>query len=121
MSRVLVVDDDPHTCELVVDILRHVGLATVCANSDEEAYQIISSPLPLKALVVDVNLGAGTTGFDVARFARQAFPTLPVIYVTGEATHESFLAFGVPDSVFIEKPFDLDELAEAVLKRVGGA
>ena len=121
MSRVLVVDDDPHTCEVVVDILKHVGLATVCANSDEEAYEILSSPQPIEALVVDVNPGAGTTGFDVARFARQAIPALPVIYVTGRATHESFLAFGVPNSVFIEKPFNLDELAEAVLKRTGRA
>jgi predicted esterase len=32
-------------------------------------------------MIVDVTLGTGTTGFDVARFARQLDPHLAVIYV----------------------------------------
>jgi DNA-binding response OmpR family regulator len=64
----------------------------------------------IAALVVDINLGAGTTGFDVARFARQVVSQLPILYVTGEASQDSFLAFGVPESAFPQKPFTAQEL-----------
>lgn len=121
MSRVLVVDDDADICELIEDVLKEVRLSTICATTDEAAYRIIPTLPTLQALVVDVNLGTGTTGFDVARFARQVIPNLPVVYVTGEATQESFRAFGVPDSVLLEKPFDLDDLAQAVVSKVATA
>lgn len=93
-------------------------LKTVCATSDEAAYRIIPTLPTIHALVVDVNLGASTTGFDVARFARQVIPELPVIYVTGDASREAFRAFGVPDSDFVEKPFNVDDLVSTVLTRV---
>jgi DNA-binding response OmpR family regulator len=69
---------------------------------------------------VDVNLGRGTTGFDVARFARQVIPDLSVIYITGEASAGSFMAFGVPESDYIQKPFAPGELVEKLrARRVG--
>jgi DNA-binding NtrC family response regulator len=118
MARVLVVDDDPAICELIEDMLREVRLSTVCVNSDNAAYRIIPTLPTIQALVVDVNLGPGTTGFDVARFARRVIPDLPVVYVTGDASRESFQASRVPDSDFDEKPFDADQLISAIMTRV---
>ena len=118
MTRVLVVEDDPAICDLIQDMLEEVRLSTLCVNSDNEAYRVIPTLPTIQALVVDVNLGAGTTGFDVARFARQVIPDLPVVYVTGDASQESFRAFGVPDSDFVQKPFDIDELVSTIVSRV---
>ena len=118
MTRVLVVEDDPAICDLIQDMLEEVRLSTLCVNSDNEAYRVIPTLPTIQALVVDVNLGAGTTGFDVARFARQVIPDLPVVYVTGDASQESFRAFGVPDSDFVQKPFYIDELVSTIVSRV---
>lgn len=118
MERVLVVEDDPAICELIQDMLKEVRLSTICVNSDDAAYRIIPTLPTIQALVVDVNLGPGTTGFDVARFARRVIPHLPVVYVTGDASPESFQAFGVPDSDFVQKPFDVDELVSTIMTRV---
>ena len=118
MTRVLVVEDDPAICDLIQDMLEEVRLSTLCVNSDNEAYRVIPTLPTIQALVVDVNLGAGTTGFDVARFARQVIPDLPVVYVTGDASQESFRAFGVPDSDFVQKPFDIDQLVSTIVSRV---
>ena len=118
MARVLVVEDDPAICDLIQDMLKEVRLSTVCVNSDNAAYRIIPTLPTIQALVVDVNLGPGTTGFDVARFARQVIPDLPVVYVTGDASQESFQAFGVPDSDFVQKPFDVDHLISTIMTRV---
>jgi CheY-like chemotaxis protein len=116
--RVLVVEDDHAICVLISGVLDDIGLDTVCVRSDRAAYDQLPTLPPFSAILVDVNLGAGTTGFDVARFARQVIPQLPVIYVTGEASLDSFRAFGVPDSDFVAKPFTAEGLARVVRTRI---
>ena len=118
IARVLVVDDDPLVCQIIQTILQEVRLDAVCVSDDKDAYRLIPTLPTIQALVVDVNLGPGTSGYDVARFARQVIPDLPVLYVSGEVAPETFMAFGVPDSGFIEKPFRPDDLLSALLKRL---
>ncbi|WP_165837259.1 response regulator [Phenylobacterium hankyongense] len=118
MGRILVVEDDHAICALITDILQDAGFETRCVQTDREAYAVIPSLPTIEALILDVNLGSGTTGFDVARFARQVIPELPVIYVSGEASQTNFSAFGVPDSDFVEKPFTPDELLTTLRSRM---
>jgi DNA-binding NtrC family response regulator len=115
---VLVVDDDPLICEVIGQALEDARLRTRCARSDQEAYGALLGAPGLRALVVDVNLGVGTTGFDVARVARRTHPGLVVVYISGEASETSFEAFRVPDSDFFEKAFDSDVLASLLLSRL---
>lgn len=114
--RLLLVEDDHSICELLADILEAEGYQLICVNTDREAYSVVPTLPVLAGLLVDVNLGPGTTGFDVARFARQLIPDLPVVYVTGQASPESFNAFGVPGSRLVTKPFTGPELLEVLLE-----
>lgn len=107
---VLVVDDEEAICDLIRLALGEVGVLADCANSDRGAYAALDSGRGYAALVVDVDLGPGTTGFDVARAARAGNPTLPVLYMSGQVSERSVANFGVPDSSFIAKPFRLDQL-----------
>jgi DNA-binding response OmpR family regulator len=70
-------------------------------------------------MIVDVNLGAGTTGYDVARFARRITAALPVIFVSGQSSPDSFAANSVPGSLFLSKPFTAAELMERVRMLIG--
>jgi CheY-like chemotaxis protein len=70
----------------------------------------------LPVLVADINLGKGTTGFDVARRARQLNPDIKVIYITGQAAQVG--KFGVEDAEMFPKPFSPVELAERVLRKL---
>jgi CheY-like chemotaxis protein len=124
MARpVLVVEDEHAVCELISAFLDDTGFEAHCVQNDKGAYAALAlaGARPFAALVVDINLGPGTTGFDVARFARQLSPDLPVVYVSGEAPQSSFAAFGVPDSQFLPKPFTPDELLQALRDLVGEA
>jgi len=112
--RVLVVDDEHHVCELISDMLGEIGFELECVRSDRDAYARLSRGDGFGLLLVDVNLGAGTTGFDVARFARQTDPDLSILYVSGQASRESFKTFGVPGAGFLAKPFTTEELHRAV-------
>jgi DNA-binding response OmpR family regulator len=119
VRQVLVVEDDHGICELISDMLGRELFDVECVATDREAYLRLGADAALDGLIVDINLGAGTTGFDVARFARQQNAHLPIIYVSGQATQESFKAFGVPGSYFVAKPFTADELVDAVELAIG--
>jgi len=115
---VLVVEDDLAICDIVSEALRDRGHDVVCAKTDRDAYQRIAEPPLLDGLVLDINLGPGTTGYDVARFARQLLPRIAVVYVSGEVSRGSVDAFGVANSAFMAKPFTPAELADAVTAKL---
>ena len=112
--RILVVDDDADLCTLVRDMLTEEGYEVACAASDAAAYAELERDWQsIDALVVDINLGWGTTGFDVARFARRLNEAIPVIYITGGSQH-AVSNFGVKDGVLVSKPFDRELLINAI-------
>jgi DNA-binding response OmpR family regulator len=117
--RVLVVEDESGICELLADMLEADGFVAHCVQTDRGAYDALRHDRSFACMIVDVNLGSGTTGYDVARFARQIDPTLPVIYVSGQTSPSSFEANGVPGSLFLAKPFTTDELLDQTRKLVG--
>jgi CheY-like chemotaxis protein len=113
-ASVLVVDDEPVAAQAICDMVTAAGFPCQTAGSDRAAYLAISRMPGVLTLIVDVNLGIGTTGYDVARYARQLNGAVPVIYVSGEVDQSSFRAFGVPDSRFLQKPFFLADLQAAL-------
>jgi DNA-binding response OmpR family regulator len=119
LRRVLVVEDEPGICELLSDMLAADGFDAHCVQTDRGAYDALQHDRGFACMVVDVNLGSGTTGYDVARFARQIDRALPVIYVSGQTSPDSFQAHGVAGSLFVPKPFTAAELLEQVRKLVG--
>src|SRR5687768_16100300 len=113
-SRVLIVEDERQICELLSDILDAEGFEPKCVQNDQDAYRALEGHADFACMIVDVNLGVGTTGYDVARYARQIAPALPVIFVSGQSSPESAQANGVPGSIFLPKPFTADELMERI-------
>ena len=116
---VLVVEDEPGVCTIISEILEEAGFDCHCVDSDRGAYSVLAGVRSYDALIVDINLGAGTTGFDVARFARQTRPQVAVLYVTGQASPEAFKAFGVPNSGYLPKPFDAADLVLTLETLIG--
>jgi DNA-binding response OmpR family regulator len=120
-ARVLIVDDEDQVCELLSEIVSDEGFEAHCVQTDRAAYAALRGDLrqACACMIVDVNLGPGTTGYDVARFARNIQPQLPVIYLSGQTSEASYRANRVPGSLFVPKPFSADELLEQVRKLVG--
>jgi DNA-binding NtrC family response regulator len=113
MGTVLLVEDEADVRELIEDAFADVGLTVRSAGTDRAAYDLLDREAQnISVLVTDINLGLGTTGFDVARRARQLNPDMKVIYITGHAAHLG--KFGVEDADMFPKPFDPAELAERV-------
>jgi DNA-binding response OmpR family regulator len=111
---VLYVEDDPAVLELGVDALQEGGFAVKGVTSGDAALQALEDPgLTVKALVTDIDLPGGVSGWDVARRARERDPELPVVYVSGGSAQD-WASKGVPNSTILEKPFALAQLVVAV-------
>jgi DNA-binding response OmpR family regulator len=113
MPTVLLVEDEAAVAELVAEALADVDLEVAVAATDTEAYALLDEAARrFDVLITDINLGVGTTGFDVARRARQLNRALKVVYITGQAVQAE--RFGVEDGVMFPKPFSAPELAARV-------
>lgn len=117
--KVLIVEDEPLTCLALEALLQDANFVASTALSDARAYAALSETA-FDALIVDVNLGEGTTGYDVARFARRLNPALPVLYLSG-GSPDWVTAFGVKGSEFMAKPFEEQELLATLNRLLGRA
>jgi DNA-binding response OmpR family regulator len=100
---VLVAEDDDEVVAIIEDALSDAGfdVATVAAAGLALITRRVDQ---YKALLSDINLQGQMTGLELAKRAREVVPTLPVVYMTGNAAHE-WPSQGVPESILLQKPF----------------
>src|SRR6267142_2258488 len=107
MKRILVVDDDQDSCELLREILSVQGWSVDTALSPSQALRVAEKE-KIDLVVSDVNLQSDQSGLDLLRDLRSR---CPVILVTGFGTLDSAVEAareGAWD--FISKPFKVDEV-----------
>jgi DNA-binding response OmpR family regulator len=111
---ILLAEDEQLIGATLQDALEDGGFAVRHALSGSEAVAAIDEdPASFSGLVTDIRLGGGPDGWDVARHAREAMPTIPVVYMSGDSAHEHS-ARGVPDSIMLQKPFAPAQLITAI-------
>jgi len=117
MKKILVVDDDAASGELLQEIFGAQGWQTLAAQTPQRARELADQQ-QFDLVVSDINLEAAENGLDLLRSLREG---CPVILVTGfgsletaiEATHE-----GAYD--FISKPFKVEEVVAAARRAMVG-
>ncbi|WP_426420923.1 response regulator [Bradyrhizobium genosp. A] len=111
--RVLVVQDEALICSFIEDALSDGGLAACSVHSGEALSTFRDGRERCRALLTDINLGGGISGWELARQIREITPGFPVLYMTS-ASAPDWKSQGVDGSVLIEKPFAPAQLAAAV-------
>ena len=115
---VLVVDDNSDLLFVLEAFLEDAGYETQSASSGEAALAILDrAAVPFHAVVTDIRLGRGPSGWDVAERARALRPDLPVVYISGDSGHD-WEARGVPHSAVLIKPFAQTQLVGAIRRLV---
>lgn len=79
--RVLVVEDDPFLRSLIADTLMGAGFEVETANNAASAKQVVLNFDP-DAAVLDIELGNGPTGIDLADLIVRQFPHTAIIFLT---------------------------------------
>src|ERR687893_2834607 len=117
---ILLVDDDDPLREMLSRSFEREG-HKVTAVADGHAALEAAAQRPFDIVLLDVALGAGPTGHDVARMLRSRRDVVPIIMLTAfdsEADAVQGLESGADD--YVTKPFGLAELRSrirAVLRR----
>ena len=120
--EILLVDDDRPLREMLTRSFEREG-HRVTAVADGHAALDAAADRPFDVVLLDVALGAGPTGHDVARILRGRRDVVPIIMLTAldsEADAVQGLEAGADD--YVTKPFGPAELRSrirAVLRRAG--
>jgi DNA-binding response OmpR family regulator len=109
---VLAVDDEEPVLALISDALREGGFEVMEARSGDEAVTALTRAT-YSALVTDINLKGEISGWEIAKQAREINPNVAVVYASG-GTADEWASQGVPNSIFLEKPFAPAQVVTAV-------
>ncbi len=122
-GSILVVDDEEIMRDVLETLLSAEGYRVDLAKTGEEGLEAYGRR-PYDVVLLDVALGEGPTGHDVARLLRARRDVVPIIMLTAldsEADAVQGLEAGADD--YVTKPFGLAELRSrirAVLRRTNG-
>jgi len=120
--RILIIDDDPISSELIEVMLQY----------SDTAYDITSVQTPEEGLrlaavqrfdlfVLDYFL-PGTSGTEVCRTIRQTDADTPIMFFSGAAhERERREALGAGANDYLVKPDDLNKITETVKRLTGGS
>jgi len=111
-ATILVVDDDDGVRAFIRDALEALGYTVREASDGFAALEALSSG-PADLLLVDFAM-PGMNGAEVAREARTRRPDLNVLFASGYAETAALQEVAGPSVTVIRKPFDIDQLGEAV-------
>ncbi|RAM62733.1 histidine kinase [Herbaspirillum rubrisubalbicans] len=114
--RLLVVEDNVDSQQLVCELLETLGHQARGVISAEDAQQALGEQ-SFDVLFTDVNL-PGMSGVDLAKSALERFPEMSVIFASGYgamvARNVGFASHSLP------KPYDIDQLQE-ILRKIATA
>ncbi|HJP92540.1 MAG TPA: response regulator [Pyrinomonadaceae bacterium] len=118
--HILVADDDPDNRELVQFLLQSVGFdVRVTCNAAEVLY--LASHERFDALVLD-NWMPDITGLELCRQIRRFDQLTPILFCSGAVTEADIEAAKLAGAQgYIGKPFDPDDLINAIREAVASA
>ncbi len=110
----LIVEDEAIVLDLLRDALADAGFQIVSAANGERGMAMLDdSDIVLAGLITDIRLGGEVSGWDVARHAREAVPSFPIVYMTADSAAD-WAANGVPNSILVQKPFAMAQVVTAI-------
>jgi signal transduction histidine kinase/DNA-binding response OmpR family regulator len=112
-ARVLVVDDEPDICRILVDWLKPRGYEVETTGDAESALERLARG-GIEAVLVDLHL-PGRDGLELAEEARRLDGDLAILIMTGFGTMDSAIeALRHQADDYLQKPFDLQALVHAL-------
>lgn len=119
---VLLVEDEAPVRSFATRALKMRGFTVLEAASGEEALEVLEMDHPKIDVFVSDVIMPGMDGPSWVRQAREEYPNVPVIFVSGYA-EDSFSddQARIENSSFLPKPFSLSDLTEAVQARISSS
>ena len=117
--RVLLVDDEEELVATLVERLSYRDFVAEYATNASAALDMLRES-SFDVIVVDLKL-PGMSGTDLIHVIRKAYPSVPIILVTGHGIDEDDDYSGLDGvSAFLPKPFDVAVLAAKMKEAIEG-
>ncbi len=117
MPKILIIDDDPRICRLVVDALTNAGYETLEANDGAEGLRRARIDRP--ALIITDILMPQADGLEVIRALGRDPHRLPIIAISDGKPIFLRAAEKFGADMTLAKPFGAEELVDAVRSLLG--
>jgi CheY-like chemotaxis protein len=114
---VVVVDDDPTTVDTIVDVLGAEGFKTMAAHDGQQAIDLLRAANAPRLAIVDLMMPP-MSGWDLISFLR-ADPLLAATAIVASTAAEGLVP--PPDTVYLAKPFGVEELLSAVARAIAAS
>ena len=114
-GRIVVVDDEVSVANFIGEVLRDKGFPAVVFSESPQALDYLADNLDNVALLLTDGSMPLISGIDLVEYVRAQKPEIPVIFITGyaQAIDQTALA-RLEVNTFLQKPFSIDEMLEAV-------
>jgi CheY-like chemotaxis protein len=116
---VLVVDDEAPIRQIERRLLEQAGYQVIDASGAAEALALLHDGKEIDLLIADLEM-PGVSGDEMVRRIRAERPDLKVLYVTGYIDHLMDARPLWDGEAFLDKPFSMNGLVEAVSLLVYG-
>ncbi len=117
---ILVVEDDEDVREVLVEMLADEGFSVVSKSTAESAIKAVerASTIPGVA-ILDLHLGAGMGGLELAGILSDRWPNISIIYATGFLSDLEARVIR-PKERYLPKPYTRHALIKMVRDRAPG-
>jgi two-component system, cell cycle sensor histidine kinase and response regulator CckA len=112
-GTILVVEDEDMVRNVAERALARHGYTVLTAAHGEEALEVLAANGEIDLLVSDVVMPT-MDGPTLVRHARERFPDLPILFMSGYAEEQLRKSIDLDRVHFLPKPFSVKQLAEAV-------
>ena len=118
--RLLVIDDDEMTLELLTAVLEEAGYLTLAAANAIDASHLLHQWPDIGLVVCDLHMPV-IDGLEFSRTLREQGKYLPFILLTGDEPNDAQLGFNAIDACLV-KDFDLvGRLPQLIADTLAGA
>ncbi|WP_354692092.1 ATP-binding protein [Phytobacter sp. RSE-02] len=113
---ILVLEDEADVRQTLCEQLHGLGYLTLEAECGEQALALLAASEDIGMLISDLMLPGQMSGAEVINFARQHYPHLPLLLISGQDLRPAHNP-ALPDVELLRKPFTRVQLAQA-LRRI---
>ncbi len=111
-GTILLVEDEQMVRVVAERALARHGYTVVTASNGEEGLELLGTRSDFDLLISDVVMPL-MDGPTMVRHARERFPLLPILFMSGYAEEQLRKSINIDNVNFIPKPFSVQQLAEA--------
>jgi CheY-like chemotaxis protein len=115
-TTVLIVEDEPLIRMLAVDMIESSGYKVIECGNATVALQILGNRNDIHIVFTDIDMPNGMNGILLASEIRNLWPSIHLVITSGRHIEKDVIL--PPDSMFISKPYWVEDVVAAIKKLV---